>query len=103
MMGDPSVELWRERRSLTGTAGTEKQFSEGNLEEAVEHLTIAILLNPNSPTMCFWCYASGVDNVVGASSVRWIQMGDPLVQVAEEKRDASQEAKGMAMETILRR
>jgi hypothetical protein len=41
-------------------------YLSGNLEEAVEHLTMEIPLNLNSVAVCSWCYASGIDNgVVG--------------------------------------
>jgi hypothetical protein len=42
-----------------------------NLEEAIEHLTMEILLNPNSTIFCSWCYAGGFANgVVGRCNQR---------------------------------
>jgi hypothetical protein len=35
------------------------------LEEAVEHITVAILLHPNSATVCYSCYAGCINNSVG--------------------------------------
>jgi hypothetical protein len=36
-----------------------------NLEEALEHLTIAILLNPNSEILCYSYYGGCITNSVG--------------------------------------
>jgi hypothetical protein len=37
-----------------------------NLEEAVEHLTMEILLNPNSTTLC---YAGCINNSIGGAEL----------------------------------
>jgi hypothetical protein len=42
-----------------------------NLEEAVEHLTVAILLNPNSATVCYSWYVSCINNSVGRTALAW--------------------------------
>ncbi|XP_068317478.1 FAM10 family protein At4g22670 isoform X3 [Pyrus communis] len=52
-MGDASVEVTDENRDAAQAAKSKamEAISEGNLEEAVEHLTEAILLNPTSAIM----------------------------------------------------
>ncbi|CAM0948384.1 unnamed protein product [Alopecurus aequalis] len=52
-MGDPSVEVTEESRDASQEAKgmAMEAMSEGKLEEAVEHLTKAILLNPTSAIM----------------------------------------------------
>ncbi|CAL9029550.1 unnamed protein product [Prunus brigantina] len=52
-MGDASVEVSDENREASQTAKSKavEAISEGNLEEAIEHLTEAILLNPTSAIM----------------------------------------------------
>ncbi|GLT69687.1 hypothetical protein SLA2020_418190 [Shorea laevis] len=52
-MGDPSVEVTDESRDAAQAAKAKaiEAISEGNLEEAIENLTEAILLNPTSAIM----------------------------------------------------
>ncbi|RDX77037.1 FAM10 family protein, partial [Mucuna pruriens] len=52
-MGDPSVEVTEENRDASQMAKVKamEAISEGNLEEAIENLTEAILLNPTSAIM----------------------------------------------------
>uniref|UniRef100_A0A1D1YWD9 FAM10 family protein At4g22670 n=1 Tax=Anthurium amnicola TaxID=1678845 RepID=A0A1D1YWD9_9ARAE len=52
-MGDPSVEVTDENRDAAQMAKGKamEAISEGNLEEAIEHLTEAIVLNPMSAIM----------------------------------------------------
>ncbi|KAL6280125.1 hypothetical protein ACE6H2_017006 [Prunus campanulata] len=52
-MGDASVEVSDENREASQAAKSKavEAISEGNLEEAIEHLTEAILLNPTSAIM----------------------------------------------------
>ncbi|KAL6177126.1 hypothetical protein ACLB2K_048652 [Fragaria x ananassa] len=52
-MGDASVEVTEENRDASQAAKGKamEAISEGNLEEAIEHLTEAILLNPTSAIM----------------------------------------------------
>ncbi|KAM5572795.1 hypothetical protein ABKV19_012714 [Rosa sericea] len=52
-MGDTSVEVTEENRDASQAAKGKamEAISEGNLEEAIEHLTEAILLNPTSAIM----------------------------------------------------
>ncbi|KAK6138653.1 hypothetical protein DH2020_027610 [Rehmannia glutinosa] len=52
-MGDPSVEVSEENRDASQEAKMQamEAISEGKLEEAIEHLTTAILLNPTSAIM----------------------------------------------------
>ncbi|XP_059639998.1 FAM10 family protein At4g22670-like [Cornus florida] len=52
-MGDPSVEVTEENLDASQEAKAQgmEAISEGKLEEAIEHLTRAILLNPNSAIM----------------------------------------------------
>eukprot|EP00262_Sarcandra_glabra_P004673 TRINITY_DN1586_c0_g1_i1.p1 TRINITY_DN1586_c0_g1~~TRINITY_DN1586_c0_g1_i1.p1 ORF type:complete len:403 (+),score=131.04 TRINITY_DN1586_c0_g1_i1:144-1352(+) len=52
-MGDPSVEVTEESRDASQMAKGKaiEAMSEGNLEDAIEHLTEAILLNPTSAMM----------------------------------------------------
>ncbi|KAK8504628.1 hypothetical protein V6N13_097513 [Hibiscus sabdariffa] len=52
-MGDPSVEVTDENRDASQSAKAKamEAISEGKLEEAIEHLTQAILLNPTSAIM----------------------------------------------------
>ncbi|XP_027334179.1 FAM10 family protein At4g22670 isoform X2 [Abrus precatorius] len=52
-MGDPSVEVTDENREASQMAKVKamEAISEGNLEEAIENLTAAILLNPTSAIM----------------------------------------------------
>lgn len=52
-MGDPSVEVTEESRDASQAAKAQamEAISEGKLEEAIEHLTEAILLNPTSAIM----------------------------------------------------
>ncbi|KAK9927476.1 hypothetical protein M0R45_024657 [Rubus argutus] len=52
-MGNASVEVTEENRDASQTAKGKamEAISEGNLEEAIEHLTEAILLNPTSAIM----------------------------------------------------
>ncbi|XP_072986472.1 FAM10 family protein At4g22670 [Typha latifolia] len=52
-MGDPSIEVTEENRdaSQESKAKAVEAISEGNLDEAIEHLTEAILLNPTSAIM----------------------------------------------------
>ncbi|KAM0935183.1 putative hsp70-interacting protein [Dioscorea sansibarensis] len=52
-MGDPSVEVTEEARDASQEAKGKamEAISEGKLEEAIEHLTEAILLNPTSAIM----------------------------------------------------
>jgi hypothetical protein len=42
-----------------------------NLEEAVEHLTVAILLNLNSATVCYSWYVGCINNSVGGTTLGW--------------------------------
>jgi hypothetical protein len=44
----------------------------GNLEQAVDHLTIAILLNLSSGIKCFPCYDGCIDHGIG-----WTQLPQP--------------------------
>ncbi|KAK3434543.1 hypothetical protein EUGRSUZ_D02015 [Eucalyptus grandis] len=52
-MGDPSLEVTEENRDASQAAKAQAMefLSEGNLEEAIEHLTQAITLNPTSAIM----------------------------------------------------
>jgi hypothetical protein len=50
-----------------------------NLEEAVEHLTMAILVNPNSATMCYSCYAGCKSNSISGMA---LATTSPTPQVA---------------------
>lgn len=52
-MGDPSVEVTDDNREASQAAKAQAiaALSEGNLEEAIEHLTQAITLNPTSAIM----------------------------------------------------
>jgi hypothetical protein len=52
-----------------------------NLEEAVEHLTMAILLNPNSATVCYSysCYVGCINNSFGGTA---LATASPAPQVA---------------------
>ncbi|XP_010277017.1 PREDICTED: FAM10 family protein At4g22670-like [Nelumbo nucifera] len=52
-MGDPSIEVSEENRDASQAAKAQamEAISEGKLEEAIEHLTEAILLNPTSAIM----------------------------------------------------
>ncbi|KAH7514109.1 FAM10 family protein At4g22670 [Ziziphus jujuba] len=52
-MGDPSIEVTEENRDASQTAKAKaiEAISEDKLEEAIEHLTEAILLNPTSAIM----------------------------------------------------
>ncbi|XP_022856424.1 FAM10 family protein At4g22670-like [Olea europaea var. sylvestris] len=52
-MGDPSIEVTEENRDASQEAKIQamEAISEGKLEEAIEHLTKAILLNPTSAIM----------------------------------------------------
>ncbi|XP_050376857.1 FAM10 family protein At4g22670 isoform X2 [Argentina anserina] len=52
-MGDASVEVTEENRDASQAAKSKAlgSMSDGNLEEAIEHLTEAILLNPTSAIM----------------------------------------------------
>ncbi|KAJ6833790.1 FAM10 family protein [Iris pallida] len=52
-MGDPTVEVTEENRDASQMAKGKamEAISEGKMDEAIEHLTEAILLNPNSAIM----------------------------------------------------
>ena len=52
-MGDPSVEVTEESRDASQESKAEamEAISEGKLEDAIEHLTKAVLLNPKSAIM----------------------------------------------------
>jgi hypothetical protein len=54
-----------------------------NLEEVVEHLTMAILLNPKSAILCYLCYA-GCINIVGCTALATVSLAP---QVAGNSMD----------------